>query len=118
MRDVVKNFKNFLTEEKKRDRPDFKFVALLINTRTKERGKKDILNDIRSLRGVTIVAVKEAEKSLDTRKNDYSELSIKVDRNPVLGHASIPTILSHLTTVISGLNGVVAFKVKGIPETI
>lgn len=114
MKDSFESFRKFLNEE---ERPDFRFTALLVNKRSKERGKKDILNDIRAFRGVTVVAVRDAEKGVDTRKNDYSELSIKVDRFP-LGHASVKTILTHLESQISHLDGVVVFRVKGIPETI
>lgn len=114
MKDVFRDFRRFINEE---ERPDFKFSAFLVNSKSKERGKKDILNDIRAFKGVTIVAVKDAEKSIDTRMNDYSELSIKIDRLP-LGHASVKTILNHLASEINKLDGVVKFEVKGIPETI
>jgi hypothetical protein len=110
----IEKYRSFLGEL---EQPDFRFMAVLINRKSKERGKKDILNDIRSFKGVTIVAVKEADDRMDTRVNDYSEISVKVDRFP-LGHASVRTIVDHLSKEINKLDGVVKFELLGMPETI
>ena len=112
----IEKFKSFLNEADAA-MPDFRFVAVLINRKSKERGKKDILNDIRSLKGVTIVAVEEAEDRMDTRINDYSEVSVKVDR-VLLGYSSVRTIVDHLVKEINKLDGVVKFELLGMPETI
>jgi len=110
----IEKYRGFLGEL---EQPDFRFAAVLINRKSKDRGKKDILNDIRSLKGVTIVAVKEADDRMDTRTNDYSEITVKVDRFP-LGHASVRTIINHLIKEINKLDGVVKFELLGMPETI
>ncbi len=113
----IEKFKSFLNEVATTGMPDFKFSAVLISRKSKERGKKDILNDIRSFKGVTIVAVKDADTRMDTRVNDYSEISVKVDRHP-LGYSSVRTIVDHLSKEINKLDGVVKFELLGVPETI
>jgi len=113
MKQIMENFNNFVNEETQL--PDFRFQARMVNRSTKDRGKEDILSDIRSLPGVTIVAVREADKP--RAGEDYSLLSLKVDRL-VLGHASTPTIIQSLRNRINKLEGVLSFVPKGIPEQI
>jgi hypothetical protein len=112
MKQIIENFKYYLAEE---EQPDFRFEALLASSSTKERGKDDILSDIRSLPGVTVVAVREADNLQPGR--DYSLVSLKVDRL-VLGHTSVPTIVNNLIRKISKLEGVFGFSLKGIPEQV
>ena len=109
----MENFNRFVNEVTQL--PDFRFEATMVNKTTKDRGKEDILSDIRSLPGVTIVAVREAEKRRPGE--DYSILSLKVDRL-VLGHDSTPTIIKNLRHRINRLEGVVSFAMRGIPEQI
>jgi len=113
MQKIMESFNNFVNEEE--GLPDFRFDSVLISTASKERGKDDILSDIRSLPGVTVVAVREADKPHPGR--DYSLLSLKVDRL-TLGHDSVPSIIKKLTHRINKLEGVFSFSVKGIPEPI
>jgi hypothetical protein len=87
----------------------------MTNISKKERGKQDILNDIRSLPGVTVVYVREADKP--KAGEDYSLLSLKIDRY-ILGHHSPRTIIKGLLQRINRIEGVVSFTVKGIPEQI
>lgn len=110
MKKLMENFNKYLTQE---DLVDFRFEAILISSSTKERGKDDILSDIRSLPGVTVVAVREADKPKPGR--DYSVLSLKVDRL-VLGHASIPSIIKDLIKKVNRLAGVYSLSLKGLPE--
>jgi len=111
MKRLIENFKSYLDEAS--THPDFRIEAILISHSKKERGKNDILNDIRSLAGVTIVAVREADKPKPGR--DYSLLSLKVDRWN-LGNHSVKAIIKELVTRINKIEGVIAFNVKGIPE--
>jgi len=111
MKEIIENFKRSMSEVTQL--PDFRFEAMMVNKTSKERGKEDILSDIRSLPGVTIVAVREAEKRRPGE--DYSILSLKVDRL-VLGHASTPTIIKDLRHKINRLDGVLSFAIRGIPE--
>jgi len=113
MKKIIENFNSFVNEETQL--PDFRFQAYMINISKKERGKQDILNDIRSLPGVTVVYVKEAEKPF--AGEDYSLLSLKVDRY-VLGHASVRTIMRELVATIRRIEGIKRFTLKGIPEQI
>jgi len=111
MKKIMENFNNFVNE--RIELPDFRFTASMVNRSTKERGKQDILNDIRSFPGVTVVAVREAEKPGPGK--DKSILSLKVDRF-LLGHRSVNTIIKTLTRKILTLDGVVMFQPEGIPE--
>ena len=113
MKRIMENFKYFVREST--EMPDFKFEAILKNARTKERGKQDILNDIRALKGITVVYIVSAEKP--RAGEDMSLLSLKVDRY-VLGHASVSSIISELVKNIKRMDGVLSFAVKGIPEQI
>jgi len=113
MKKIMENFNSFLEEST--GLPDFRFQAMLVNRSEKERGKEDVLNDIRSLSGVTIVAVREADKPRSGE--DYSLLSIKVDRY-TLGHYSVRTIINSLSKKIGRIDGVLSFSAKGIPELI
>jgi len=112
MKKIMENFKHYMVEE---ERPDFRFEAVLESESTKERGKDEILSDIRSLPGVTVVAVREARKPQPGR--DYSLLSLKVDRL-ILGHASVPTIIRNITKRVNRLESVFSFSLKGVPEQI
>jgi len=113
MKKIMENFNTFVNE--KTDLPDFRFEAMLVSSSTQERGKDDVLSDIRSLPGVTVVAVREADNLQVGR--DYSLISLKVDRL-VLGHHSVSTIVNDLTKKINRLDGVFSFSLKGIPEQI
>ena len=113
MKRLIEDFNRFINEQTQL--PDFRFQATCVNRSTKDRGKQDVLNDIRSLPGVTIVAVREADKP--RAGEDYSLLSIKVDRF-ILGHRSVKTIVRELAGKIRRMEGVVSFAVKGVPEQI
>jgi hypothetical protein len=112
MKKLIENFKHFLTEG---EQPDFKFTAILISKSSKDRGKQEILSDIRSLPGVTVVAVREADKPQPGR--DYSLLSIKIDRL-ILGHDSVTSIVEKVMKRVNRLEGVYSFTLKGVPERI
>ena len=111
MKKIIENFNTYVNEQTQL--PDFRFMATMVNISTKKRGKQDVLNDIRSLPGVTVVYVKEAEKP--RAGEDYSLLSIKVDRY-ILGHFSVRTIINNLVKRINRIDGVLGFAIKGIPE--
>jgi len=113
MKKIMENFSSFVNEETQL--PDFRFQAMMVNISRKERGKQDVLNDIRSLPGVTVVYVREADKP--RAGEDYSLLSIKVDRY-ILGHFSVRTIMNNLVKRINRIDGVLSFAIKGIPEQI
>jgi len=110
MKKIIENFNKFVESV---ELPDFRFEAILVNRSRKERGKEDILSDIRSLPGVTVVAVREAEKP--GAGKDHSLLSLKVDRL-ILGSHSVDMIITKLTAKIASLEGVTSFQPKGIPE--
>jgi len=114
MKRIMENFKGFLIDESA-ELPDFKFEAIMKNLSRKDRGKQDILNDIRALPGVTVVYVREADKP--RAGEDYSILSIKVDRY-ILGSYSVKSIMNNLVARIKRIDGVLSFAVKGIPEQI
>ena len=113
MKKIMENFSSFVNEETQL--PDFRFQAFMTNTSKKDRGKQDILNDIRSLPGVTVVYVREADKP--RAGEDFSLLSIKVDRY-ILGHYSPRTIMRSLLQRINKIEGVLSFSIKGLPEQI
>jgi hypothetical protein len=61
-------------------------VEGLLLTNTEERPQKDILSDIRSLPGITIVSAKDydlsGESSAFSNPNYYSIIRIKIDPHP------------------------------------
>ena len=62
----------------------YKFKGLL-SVNTSKRNKEEVLSDIRSLTGITIVSTKPAEGENVTPQTDESILSIKVDPHPYIG---------------------------------
>jgi hypothetical protein len=62
----------------------YKFKGLL-SVNTGKRNKEEVLSDIRSLTGITIVSTKPAEGENVTPQTDESILSIKVDPHPYIG---------------------------------
>jgi len=86
---------------------------LLINT--EERPQKDILSDIRSLPGVTIVSSKDYDLSGETsafsNPNYYTIIKIKVDPHPY-PNGFTDEDLQQLFTDIRAIKGVRNFKLN------
>ena len=86
--DSIEEYENMLNEilvlEKKSSSTIYKFKGLL-SVETRKRNKEEVLSDIRSLTGVTIVSTKPAQGENITPNTEESVLSIKVDPHPYLG---------------------------------
>lgn len=90
----------------------YKIKGVLV-TNTELRGQTDILSDIRSLPGVTIVSSKELKPDAEVTNNPYfySELSVKIDPHPYLGAGGFgKKNLEHLILRIKRVQGVRNFK--------
>jgi hypothetical protein len=95
----------------------------LLLTNTKERPQKDIMSDIRSLPGVTIVSSKDydpaGEISAFSNPNYYTILRVKVDPHPYISTGGFKDEqLQELLDGIRTIKGVRNFKLnKGIEKT-
>ena len=92
----------------------YKFDGLL-HTDTVRRPQKDILSDIRSLPGVTIVSSKDydltGEMSAFSNPDYYSILRIKVDPHPfIVGGGFKDETLQTMLSDIRKIDGVKNFK--------
>lgn len=87
----------------------------LLLTNTEERPQKDILSDIRSLPGVTIVSSKDYDLSGETsafsNPNYYTVIKIKVDPHPY-PNGFTDDDLQQLFTDIRAIKGVRNFKLN------
>jgi hypothetical protein len=87
----------------------------LLQTNTEERPQKDILSDIRSLPGITIVSAKDydlsGESSAFSNPNYYTILKIKVDPHPYQSSGGFKDEdLKQLLRDIRAIKGVRNFK--------
>jgi hypothetical protein len=92
-------------------------VEGLLLTNTEERPQKDILSDIRSLPGITIVTPKDYDLSGDSsafsNPNYYSILKIKIDPHPYTDEGGFKSEqLRRLLDDIRGIKGVRNFKLN------
>jgi hypothetical protein len=92
-------------------------VEGLLLTNTEERPQKDILSDIRSLPGITIVTPKDYDLSGDSsafsNPNYYSVLKIKIDPHPYADEGGFKSEqLRRLLDDIRGIKGVRNFKLS------
>lgn len=92
----------------------YKFEGLL-QTDTVKRPQKDILSDIRSLPGITIVSSKDYDPSGETsafsNPNYYSILKIKVDPHPFMNTGGFKDEdLQNLLADVRKIDGVKNFK--------
>jgi len=87
----------------------------LLLTNTEERPQKDILSDIRSLPGITIVSSKDYDLSGETsafsNPNYYTVIKIKVDPHPY-PNGFTDDDLQQLFTDIRAIKGVRNFKLN------
>jgi len=103
--------------EKKSSSTVYKFKGIL-SVDPKKRNKEEVLSDIRSLTGVTIVSTKPAEGDNISPTTDESILSIKVDPHPYMGKGGFSK--EKITTIIDDIRkieGVEYFKLIGNIET-
>jgi hypothetical protein len=97
----------------------YKLEGILV-TNTHERNQTDILSDIRSISGVTIVSSKEYSDAIATDSSNYTTyLSVKIDPHPFIGKGgfgkeTLKLIYSEIKKVI----GVKSFRLKKKPERI
>jgi hypothetical protein len=104
-------YKTLLKEE---ENPIVYKIKGVLVTNTEIRGQTDILSDIRSLSGITIVSSKELRPDAEVTDNPYfySELSVKIDPHPYLGKGGFGrTNLENLIKAINRIQGVRNFKI-------
>ena len=93
----------------------------LLLTNTEERPQKDILSDIRSLPGITIVSSRDydlvGETSAFNNPNYYSIIKIKVDPHPY-PNGFADEDLKQLFTDIRSIKGVRNFKLSKAVEKV
>jgi len=114
---IRKEIQSILKEES----TQYTFAGILITNTSSEDGRpqKDILSDIRSITGVTIVTSKDYDTSGETsafnNPNYYSIIKVKVDPNPYkTGFTSED--LQNMLKEIRGIKGVKNFKLNQAVE--
>ncbi len=91
----------------------YKIIGTLV-TNTKDRNQTEILSDIRSITGVTVVGSEEPMVYADQDKSQFkSILTVKVDGHPwILKGGFSRESLSDIILDIKKIQGVKAFHVK------
>jgi hypothetical protein len=96
----------------------YKFKGILSVDITK-RNKEEVISDIRSLTGITIVSTKPAEGENITPKTDESILKIKVDPHPFIGKGGFnKDSVEDVIADIRKIDGVKYFKQIGTTELV
>lgn len=98
----------------------FKLEGRLV-TDTKERNQADIISDIRSISGVTIVSSKEIKNDQSVKDNNsyFSLLSVKIDPHPFIGKGGFgKEQIKVIYDEIKRVTGVKAFKLTRKPQRI
>ena len=103
--------------EKKSSSTIYKFKGIL-SVDPKKRNKEEVLSDIRSLTGVTIVSTKPAEGDNVSPTTYESILSIKIDPHPYMGKGGFSKEkVNDIIDDIRKIEGVEYFKLIGNIET-
>jgi hypothetical protein len=80
MRELLESFKNYTNKiNEVTDESQMKINMLMVIDRTVDRYKEDILSDIRSVTGVTIINV---EQHKNVKNLDYNIVQMKFDLDP------------------------------------
>jgi hypothetical protein len=99
---------------------NYKLKGILITDLT-ERNQADILSDIRSLPGVTIVKATEYvhDEKMYQNKNYYVYLTVKIDPHPFIGKGGFgQSQIEELIADIKKIKGVRMFKAAAKAEKI
>lgn len=117
IKQLVKEELSKILFEKKSSSTIYKFKGLL-SVETRKRNKEEVLSDIRSLVGVTIVSTKPAQGDNITPNTEESVLSIKVDPHPYIGKGGFnKEKIEDTIEDIRKIDGVKYFKLIGNIET-
>ena len=91
----------------------------ILTTDTKERNQKDIMSDIRSINGITIVSTRDIEGGIDKPNSYRTRVSIKIDPHPFIGKGGFTKeSLQGIFDEIKRVTGVKTFKLLAKPKTI
>jgi hypothetical protein len=117
IKQIIKEELSKILFEKKSSSTVYKFKGIL-SVDPKKRNKEEVLSDIRSLTGVTIVSTKPAQGDNITPNTEESVLSIKVDPHPYIGKGGFSKEkVSTIVDDIRKIEGVEYFKLIGNIET-
>ena len=117
IKQLVKEELSKVLFEKKSSSTIYKFKGLL-SVESRKRNKEEVLSDIRSLTGVTIVSTKPAQGDNITPNTEESVLSIKVDPHPYIGKGGFSKgKVEEIIEDIRKIDGIKYFKLIGNIET-
>ena len=117
-RSIIKEELTKILFERKSASTVYKFKGLL-SVDTNKRNKEEVLSDIRSLTGITIVSTKPAEGENFTPDVDESILKIKVDPHPFIGKGGFEkSDVNGVIGDIRKIDGVKYFKQIGDTELV
>ena len=91
----------------------------ILTSDTTDRTQADILSDIRSISGITIVSSKDIKKGDSAYSNEFynSQLSIKIDPHPFIGKGGLgKEELKEIILSIKKIKGVRNFKLTTKPK--
>jgi len=117
IKQIIKEEFSKILFEKRSSSTIYKFKGIL-SVDPKKRNKEEVLSDIRSLTGVTIVSTKPAQGENITPNTEESILSIKIDPHPYIGKGGFSK--EKVTDIIEDvrkIEGVEYFKLIGNIET-
>ena len=118
IKQIIKEELTKILFERKSASTVYKFKGLL-SVDTNKRNKEEVLSDIRSLTGITIVSTKPAEGENFTPDVDESILKIKVDPHPFIGKGGFEkSDVNGVIGDIRKIDGVKYFKQIGDTELV
>lgn len=119
MKELLENFKNYTKKlNEVADESQMKINLLMVIDRSVDRYKEDILSDIRSVTGVTIINV---EQHKNVKNLDYNVVSMKFDVDPYKSpdpdvKVNILDALLRIRKQLLKINGIIRIKYLTKPE--
>ena len=119
MREFLESFKNYRHKiNEVADESQMKINLLMVIDRTVDRYKEDILSDIRSVTGVTIINI---EQHKNVKNLDYNVVSMKFDVDPYKSpdpdvRVNILDALLRIRKQLLKIKGIIRIKYLTKPE--
>ena len=119
MRELLESFKNYTSKlNESADESQMKINMLMVIDRSVDRYKEDVLSDLRSVTGVTIINI---EQHKNVKNLDYNVVSMKFDVDPYKSpdpdvKVNILDALLRIRKQLLKIRGVIRIKYLTKPE--
>ena len=118
MKEFLESFKNYRKLNEVADESQMKINLLMVIDRTVDRYKEDVLSDIRSVTGVTIINI---EQHKNVKNLDYNIISMKFDVDPYKSpdpdvKVNILDALLRIRKQLLKIKGIIRIKYLSRPE--